>query len=165
MTTSRTILATAIATASLITVGVVGSNQLSSAAPHESGPQMGCEDWSGTYTAGECHAAGIIRFYALNSIQGAVQFCKWRAANPGEWSRLQGYATSNTPPLNIITWMGAAVRQQLEAYFAAGGPTFTIQPNTAPNICGAGKLVKPPVVAGVSPTDTDATVTIETATP
>jgi hypothetical protein len=121
----------------------------------------GCNDWPVQLTTGECQAAGVIRYVALYNLQGAAQFCKWRGANPGEWSRLKGYAQTNTSPLNIVTWLGGSIKNELEAYFVTGAPTFTIQPNTAPNAC-TGKLLAPPVVAGVTPGQTDATVTVTT---
>jgi hypothetical protein len=124
---------------------------------------MGCNDWPVQLTTGECQAAGIIRYIALTNLQGAAQFCKWRDANPGEWSRLNGYSSSGTTPASIVTWMGGSIKNELEAYFVTGAPTFTIEPNTAPNAC-TGKLVKPPVVTGVTPGQTDATVTV-TMTP
>jgi hypothetical protein len=120
---------------------------------------MRCEDWTGTFTQKECFGAGVIRFVALHNLQGAVQFCKWRDANPGEWSRLKGYTASGTLPLNIVTWLGGSIKNDIEAYFALGAPVFTLLPNTAPNAC-TGKLVKPPVVEGVTPGETDATVTV-----
>lgn len=122
---------------------------------------MGCEDWAGTFTQRECFAAGVIRNVSLGNLQGAAQFCKWRDANPGEWSRLKGYASSGTVPTQIVTWMGGHILNDLQAYFAAGGPAFTILPNTAPNAC-TGKLLAPPVVQGVTPGQTDATVTVTT---
>jgi hypothetical protein len=123
-------------------------------------PQPGCNDWPGVQlTYGECQAAGTIRFVALTNLQGAIQFCKWRGANPGEWSRIQGYAETEVLPTNIITWLGGSIKNELEAYFVTGAPTFTILPNTAPNAC-TGKLVAAPVITGVTPGETDATVTI-----
>jgi hypothetical protein len=121
---------------------------------------MGCEDWPVQLTAGECFAAGIIRNVALYNLQGAAQFCKWRAANPGEWSRLKGYAQTETAPASIVTWFGGSIKNDLEAYFATGAPVFTILPNTAPNACKT--PLAPPVVAGVTPGQTDATVTVTT---
>ena len=103
----------------------------------------------------------MIRYVALTNLQGAVQFCKWRDANPGEWSRLKGYSSTGTQPEQIVTWMGGSIKNELEAYFVTGAPTFTIQPNTAPNAC-TGKLVKPPLVTGVTPGQTEATVTVTT---
>lgn len=120
---------------------------------------MGCEDWSGSYTQRECFAAGVIRNVSLGNLQGAVQFCKWRNANPGEWSRLKGYASSGAAATQIVTWMGGHILNDLQAYFAAGGPAFTILPNTAPNAC-TGKLFAPPAVQGVTPGQTDVTVTV-----
>jgi hypothetical protein len=125
------------------------------------GTPMGCEDWAGTFTQRECFAAGVIRNVSLYNLQGAAQFCKWKAANPGEWTRLKGYSATGTAPTGIVTWLGGHIQNDLQAYFAAGGPTFTILPNTAPNICG-GKLVTPPTIVGVTPGETDATVTVTT---
>jgi hypothetical protein len=121
----------------------------------------GCNDWPVELTAGECQAAGIIRYVALINLQGAAQFCKWRAANPGEWSRLKGYASSGTPPASIVTWLGASIKNDLEAYLATGAPTFTIGANTAPNVCRT--PIPAPAVSGVTPGQTDATVTITTS--
>lgn len=121
-------------------------------------PAMGCNDWPVTLSTGECQAAGAIRHVALYNLQGAAQFCVWKRANPGEWSRLRGYAQTEAPPQNIVTWFGAAIRNQLEAYFGTGAPPFTIAPNTAPNICRT--PLPPPAISGVTPGQTDATVTI-----
>ena len=130
----------------------------SSPAPHVPSEAKACNDWPGTYTDGECFAAGTIQ-YSLHDLQGAAQFCKWRAANPGEWSRLKGYASTAVAPSSVITWLGGSIRHQLEAYFAAGAPPFTIPPNTAPNVCKT--PLAPPVVQGVTPSQTDVTVTVE----
>lgn len=124
-------------------------------------PSMGCNDWAVTLTLGECQAAGIIRYVALVNIQGAAQFCKWRSANPGEWTRIKGYASTATIPTNIVTWFGSSLRDEVQAYLITGAPTFTMPTNTAPNAC-SGKLVKPPVIVGVEPGQTDATVTVTT---
>jgi hypothetical protein len=121
---------------------------------------MGCEDWTVQLTAGECFAAGIIRNVGLHNLQGAAQFCKWKGGSPGEWSRLKAYAETETLPLNIVTWFGGSIKNWLEAYFVTGAPTFTILPNTAPNICKT--PLAPPVIAGVTPGETDATVTVTT---
>lgn len=144
------------------TVGVVAGSQLvgSSSPAAVSTTVANCEDW-GPLPASSCFAGGIIRNVSLHNLQGAVQFCKWRDANPGEWSRLKGYASTGTTPTSIITWMGSHIQNDLQAYFAAGGPVFTIAPNTAPNAC-TGKLLAPPVVSGVTPGQTSATVTIQT---
>jgi hypothetical protein len=119
---------------------------------------MGCEDWTVQLTPGECFAAGVIRNVGLWNLQGAGQFCKWKIGSPGEWSRLQGYAETETPPASIVSWFGASIKNWLEAYFATGAPTFTIAPNTALNICRT--PLAPPAVTGVTPGETDATVTI-----
>lgn len=118
----------------------------------------GCNDWPVTLTTGECQAAGTIRYVALVNLQGAAQFCKWRAANPGEWSRLKGFASTRAAPASIVTWLGASIKNEIEAYFATGAPTFTIGPNTAPNACRT--PLPAPAVSGVTPGQTDATVTI-----
>ncbi len=132
---------------------------------------MGCNDWDVTLSTGECQAAGTIRYVSLYNLQGAVQFCKWRAANPGEWSRLKTYASDGQSPANIVTWMGGHIQNDLQAYFVAGGPVFdnpsttvveSIPPNTSPNAC-TGKLVAPPLIKGVTPGQTDATVTVTTS--
>lgn len=122
--------------------------------------QMGCNDMAVQLTPGECQASGIIAFVSLHNLQGALQFCKWKAANPGEWSRLKAYASTETTPTGIVTWFGGHIYNDLQAYFATGAPTFTIAPNTAPNVCKT--PLPPPVVAGVTPGQTDATVTIQT---
>jgi hypothetical protein len=128
-----------------------------------------CGDWGVTMTQGECQAAGVIRYVALYNLQGSAQFCKWRGANPGEWSRLNSYAASATLPQNIVTWFGASIRNEIEAYFATGAPTMSyqtpggtvagIQPNTSQNAC-TGKVLAAPSIQGVTPGQTDATVTI-----
>lgn len=155
----------AIGVASLAIGAVVAGDQLITAESSQSLPTEPtqietkmCEDW-GYMSDGECWAAGAIRFVAFNNLQGAAQFCKWRAANPGEWNRLKGYAETETTPVNIVTWFGAAQKNMLEAYFATGAPTFTIQPNTAPNVCKT--PFPPPVIGGVTPDQNTVTVTIE----
>lgn len=125
------------------------------------GTQMGCEDWTGTFTQRECFAAGVIRNVSLTNLQGASQFCKWKTANPGEWSRLKMYANDGQAPTQIVTWLGNHIQNDLQAYFAAGGPAFLILPNTAPNAC-TGKLIASPPVQGVTPGQTDVTVTLGT---
>jgi len=122
---------------------------------------MGCNDWVTPVplTTGECQAAGTIRYVALVNLQGAVQFCKWRSANPGEWTRLKEYAKTGAQPLDIVTWMGSSIKNEIEAYFVVGAPSFTMTPNNAPNAC-TGKLVAPPTLQGVTPGQTDATVTL-----
>ena len=117
-----------------------------------------CENWAPTLTPGECFAAGTIRYVSLYNLQGAAQFCKWALANPGEWSRLKSAALIGEPASNIVTWMGGHIKNDLEAYDATGAPVFSIQPNTAPNKCGT--PLAAPSVAGVTPGQTDATVTI-----
>lgn len=122
---------------------------------------MNCENWGVQLTSNECFAAGTIRNVSLQNLQGAGQFCKWKAANPGEWNRLLNYAgTEAAPNPVIVTWFGGHIYNDLQAYFAAGGPTFTIQPNTALNICKT--PLRPPTVTGVTPGQTDATVTVTT---
>lgn len=122
---------------------------------------MGCNDWPVQLPQASCFAAGTIRYTALYNLQGAAQFCKWRAANPGEWQRLKTYAAEGGVQTNTATWLGASILNELEAYFALGAPAFVIAPNNAPNRCKTPTLA-PPVVAGVTPGQTDATVTIET---
>lgn len=122
---------------------------------------MGCEDWGSSFTSGECFAAGTIRFVSLYNLQGAAQFCVWRKANPGEWLRLKTYASDGQAPQRIVTWFGGSIRNQLEAYFATGAPMFSIQPNTSPNVCKT--PLPPPAVRGVTPGQTDATVTVTTS--
>jgi hypothetical protein len=122
---------------------------------------MGCNDWPGAYTQRECFAAGTL-LTSLQNLQPAVQFCKWRDANPGEWTRIQGYASTATLPTQIVTWMGAHIRDDVMAYLAAGGPTFTLALATPPPNACTGKLVKPPAIVGVTPGQTDATVTVTT---
>lgn len=121
---------------------------------------MGCNDWPVQLTQGECQAAGTIRFVGLYNLQGAAQFCKWRAANPGEWSRLKLYAQDPATAASVVTWLGGAIRNLLEAYHVTGAPSFTIAPNTAPNSCRT--PLPPPIVSGVAPGQTDATVTVTT---
>jgi hypothetical protein len=158
---------TLVATGALAVVGVAGLATAAatdiiplSATTTVTGTQMGCEEWSGTFTQRECFAAGVIRNVALHNLQGATQFCKWQEANPGEWTRLKEYATTNNPPINIITWFGASIQNDLQAYFAAGAPPFTIAPNTVSNRCKT--PLRPPVISGVTPGETGVTVTITT---
>lgn len=153
-------LAIAASALALGTVGIVAGSTLTSSESSSTptSQTQNCEDWIGSFTSGECFAAGIIRFVFLTNVQGAAQFCKWKGANPGEWSRLNNYAQTGTTPTNIITWFGAALKNMLESYFATGAPAFTIQPNTAPNICKT--PLSPPQIVGVTPGQTQATVTV-----
>ncbi len=124
---------------------------------------MGCNDWPSQLTQKECFAAGVI-LTGFQNLQPAVQFCKWKAANPGEWSRLKTYAATGgtTPPSQIVTWFGSSIRDDLLAYAVIGAPGFALElTNPPPNAC-TGKLVKPPIVLGVTPGETDATVTVTT---
>jgi hypothetical protein len=146
----------AIAAAVVVAGGALGVVSLAEPPPDIA---KSCEDWNLSLSDGECFAAGTIRFVLFHNLQGAAQFCKWKAANPGEWSRLKGFAQTKTPPTNIITWFGGAQLNALEAYFATGAPTFTIQPNTSTNVCKT--PLTPPTVAGVTPGETTVTVTIE----
>lgn len=121
-------------------------------------PEANCE-FQGPLNSQACFAAGIIRNVSLSNLQGAGQFCKWKGANPGEWAALKTYAETNpTTPPRIITWFGGHILNDLQAYFAAGGPEFTILPNTAPNVCKT--PLAPPVVTGVTPGESTATVTV-----
>lgn len=85
---------------------------------------------------GACLAAGTIRYVSLPNLQGAKQFCKWREDNLGEWVRLKTYAeTGETVQLNVVTWMGLHVKNDLEAYFAIKAPPFVLLPNPTPGVC------------------------------
>lgn len=163
--TTRTALAAGAGVVALAAAGfVAGGTDISPLSATETttvaAGAMGCEDWPVQLTQRECFAAGVIRNVSLSNLQGALQFCKWKAANPGEWSRLKGYATTGTAPTAIVTWFGGHIQNDLQAYFAAGGPPFTILPNTAPNVCKT--PLSPPVVTGVTPGETDVTVTVTT---
>ena len=81
-----------------------------------------------------CAARGVILYGSLYNIQGAGQFCKWKASNPGEWTRIKEYLSSRTPA-QVITWFGASLRDQVQAYFEADGPVTIMPENTAMNIC------------------------------
>lgn len=156
---SRTLIASGIAALALVAGGTVAGTQLAASDPAPVGTKW-CDGIDLFMTDGECFAAGVIRFISLHNLQGAAQFCKWKAANPGEWSRIKQYAATEVAPLNIVTWFGGHIKNDLEAYFATGAGSFTIQPNPAPNVCKT--PLAPPVVSGVTPGETDATVTIET---
>jgi len=153
---------TALAVTALAVAGAIGFSTASTLTTPETVTDiaMGCNDWAGQYTQRECFAAGTL-VYALKNIQPAAQFCKWKAANPGEWTRLTGYASTGTHAERIVTWFGASLLNNLEAYFAIQAPTFSLPlVPLPPNACG-GKIIAPPVV-GVTPGQTDATVTITT---
>lgn len=136
----------------------VGVNELvSSSSPAEAG----CNDWvlSTPMTQRECFGAGTILIGLDNGYQ-AGQWCKWQAANPGEWSRLQAYAANPVvPPANIISWFGGWIYDQLQAYTALGAPPFTLSPTPAPNRCKTPTLAAP-VVGGVTPGPSTVTVTV-----
>lgn len=154
--------AIALALAAGVSTAIVASDSTQDSTPQAlvaTTPAANCE-YPGPQNAQACFAAGVIRNVSLSNLQGAAQFCKWRSANPGEWTRLKGYASSGTKPTQIVTWLGAHILNDLEAYFAAGAPPFTIAPNTAPNVCRT--PLAPPIVAGVTPGQTDATVTVTT---
>lgn len=123
--------------------------------------EKGCNDWPGAFTDAECGAAGFT-LTALANVQPAKPFCVWKAANPGEWSRLSAYASTGAQAQNIVTWQGGSISNSLQAYFVTGAPTFTLQITLPPNACG-GKLIKPPTISGVTPGETDVTVTVTTA--
>ena len=119
----------------------------------------GCNDWPGTFSDGECAAAGAT-ITALQNIQSAVQFCKWKFANPGEWARLVSYAATGTHSTSILTWLGGSIQNSLEAYFGTHAPGFPLPVSPLPaNACG-GKLLTPPTIQGVTPGQTDVTVTV-----
>jgi hypothetical protein len=92
-------------------------------------------------------------------LQNAGQFCKWEAANPGEWSRLQGYAATEVQPQSIVTWLGSGLRDEISAYFATGAPPWTILKNYPPNRCKT--PLPPPVIASVTPGETSVTIEIQ----
>jgi hypothetical protein len=121
-------------------------------------PTMGCNDWPVQLSTGECQAAGTIRYVSLVNLQGAAQFCKWKSANQGEWSRLKAYAASTTPPMDVVTWLGSSILNQLQAYFVTGAPSFVMPVNDAPNKCRT--PLPPPGIASVIPGQTDVTVTV-----
>lgn len=104
-----------------------------------------CDSTGTAIDPGACGAQGILLHGALYNIQGAVQFCKWKAANPGEWSRLKGYlaAPSSSTPAIVVTWFGSALRDQIQAYSYAYGNPAQMPAMTAPNAC-TGRLVAPP---------------------
>lgn len=162
----RTKVAAVVGAGVLATAGLVAGSSIapisatSSTSTETTKPATGCNDWAGTFTAGECYASGTIRYVALTNLQGAAQFCKWRAANPGEWSRLKSYALTGDRATSISTWLGASILNEIEAYFATGAPVFTIAPNEAPNTCGRGKLVAPPTITGITPGSGTVTVTV-----
>ncbi len=164
MTTRAVIAAGALAlvgVAGLSTAAVVSDVVPLSATTTTTVGAKGCNDWPLPMTDGECGAAGFT-LVAFQNLQPAAQFCKWKAANPGEWSRLVAYAASGTPAQTIITWLGGSILNQLQAYFVTGAPTFALPRDPLPpNSCG-GKLIAPPVVSGVTPGETDVTVTVTT---
>ena len=152
--------------AALIVVAVIGGVYGVAIQDEENSPRLGataaepnCELGPNIPTPA-CFAAGAIRFVSMTNLQGAAQFCKWRAANPGEWNRLKGYASTGDKPDRIITWFGGHIQNDLEAYFATGAPPFTMPVNHAPNVCRT-PLV-PPKIAQVTPGETDVTVTVAT---
>jgi hypothetical protein len=81
-----------------------------------------------------CASRGFILYGSLYNIQGAGQFCKWKAANPGEWTRIKAYINTRTTA-QVTTWFGASLRDQVQAYLAADGPTTTMPANNTPNAC------------------------------
>lgn len=138
--------AAAISAAGLIAMGTaLGGLYFSSAEP----PAVGTEDpvCAATEQAmpeWQCGAVGVLRFTFWSNLQPAVQFCKWQAANPGEWARINTYTTTGTRSEPIVTWLGSALANTVQAYFYVGGTPFAIAPNTVPNSCGKGKLIAPP---------------------
>jgi hypothetical protein len=156
---SRSLLAAGVAAVALAAGGTVVGTQLAASDPAPVGTKM-CDGIDLFLTDGECFAASVIRFVSLYNMQGAAQFCNWKKANPGEWSRLKAYAETNGQPANIVTWFGGHIKNDLEAYFATGAGVFIIEPNISPNICKT--PLAPPVVTGVTPSETDVTVTVTT---
>lgn len=164
--TTRTAIAAGVGAVALAATGfVAGSTDIAplsaTATTTVTATPMGCNDWSGSFTQKECFAAGTLRT-ALENLMPAVQFCKWKAANPGEWSRLKSYLSSGTPPTNIVTWLGGSIRDEMAAYLVAGGPPYSVPLNPLPPNACTGKLVTPPTVTGVTPGQTDVTVTVTT---
>ena len=123
---------------------------------------MGCNDWAGTFTQKECFAAGVL-LTSFQNLQPAVPFCKWKASNPGEWTRLRAQAAAADPNFTapVVSWQGASISDTILAYSVLGGPGFELQATLPKNACG-GPIVKPPIVQGVTPGQTDATVTVTT---
>lgn len=149
-------LVTAGAAGALLFSGVVG-NRLADTTPPEVKP---CDVSSQLLTSKECFAAGIIRNVSLGNLQGSGQFCTWKKANPGEWLRLKNYSETQGLPDKVITWFGAHIQNDIEAYFAAGGDVFIIKPNIAKNICHT--PLPAPVIGSVTPGQNSATVTVDT---
>jgi hypothetical protein len=123
------------------------------ATQNETAPLSVVETVSSTTSCGDtnlpedtriCGVRGFLLNGSLYNMQGAVQFCKWKAANPGEWTRLKSYLASTTPPLNIVTWLGAHIRDDIQAFLLANNNIGSTMPeNNSPNICG-GKILAPP---------------------
>lgn len=84
-----------------------------------------------------CTVQGVLLYGMFYNIQGAGQFCKWSAANPGEWARIKGYVTNpSVPPERIVTWFGAALRDAAQAYaYAEAVAGKAVPPNNVPNKC------------------------------
>ena len=165
--TTRTAVAAGIGAVALLAGGFVTADRLDIAPLNATATTTttvgakGCNDWPGAFTDGECFAAGSIQV-SLSNLQPAVQFCKWKAANPGEWQRLSDYAATGTQAQTIVTWLGGSILDELQGYFAAHAPPFTL-PRTPlpPNACG-GKVLAAPVIGAVTPGQTDVTVTVKT---
>ena len=87
----------------------------------------------------------------------AGQFCKWQAANPGEWSRIKDMSDGGEPAA-VVTWMGAGLRDAVQAYLVTGAPTFPLVEYRPVNRCRT--PIAPPVIVSVQPGETDVTVTL-----
>ena len=145
----RLLVATALSAAALGAAGGASlAPQSTSAEPQTYA--VNCGDYNEPEDERVCATRGYLLWGMLVNIQGADQFCKWRAANPGEWTRIKGYLSTGTVQTPIITWFGAGLRDVVQTYFAASGRPVAMPPNTAPNKCG-GKLVAPPT--GLTVTD------------
>lgn len=114
--------------------GAVGSQLAPETAAVETFPA--CGEGGPQIDTGLCGAQNAIKAFFHNA-QGAGQFCKWKAANPGEWSRVKNMMNNpqTNPPDGVVTWFGASLRDLTQAYAWAQGSAYIIPPNTAANIC------------------------------
>lgn len=136
MTRQARIAAVGAAAALFVGGGALGSQLASESSVAVTEELPFCGEGGPPLDLGLCGVQGTVKGLLYN-MQGAAQFCKWRAANPGEWSRVKAMFLSpqKQPPSGVVTWFGASLRDLSQAYAYAEGAPYTIPPNTAPNAC------------------------------
>jgi hypothetical protein len=85
----------------------------------------------------------------LGNLVNAVQFQKWRDANPGEMARLTAFmADPRQEPIAMLTFLGGALVQTMQAYAHAGGAPILAWPQANAPLDPRRKDKKPPSSPG-----------------